>query len=98
MLPGAPRDGTTTTAPALLEALARAFQWRRLLDYGQYGSISDSARAKEIDPTYVGDILRLTLLAPEIVEGIAKGRQPTDMTLPALMGRFQVEWVMQLAR
>lgn len=65
-----------------------------MLDYGRYGLISDSARAKKINPTYVGGILRLTLLAPEIV---AEGRQPTVMTLPALMGRFPVEWVRQVS-
>ena len=50
------------------------------------------ARAEELDRTYVGDVLRLTLLAPEIVEAIVEGRQPEGVTLPLLMKPFPVEW------
>lgn len=82
-------------APALLKALGRAFRWRRMLEDGRYGSVSDIARAEKIDRTYAGDILRLTLLAPEIVEAIVEGRQPADMTLPVLMKPFPLEWVGQ---
>ena len=92
VLPGAPRQARTTSDPALLKALARAFRWRRMLEDGRYGSVSDIARAEKIDRTYAGDILRLTLLAPEIVEAIVEGRQPADMTLPVLMKPFAVEW------
>jgi hypothetical protein len=67
ILTGAPRQATTTADPALLKALARAFRWKRMLEDRRYGSISDIARAEKLDRTYVGDILRLTLLAPEIV-------------------------------
>jgi hypothetical protein len=41
-------------------------------------------------------VLRLTLLAPVMVEAIMDGRQG-EMTLPALMKRFPVEWEMQRA-
>jgi hypothetical protein len=77
--------------------LARAFRWKKLLDEGRYVSVSDIARAEKRDRTYVGDILRLTLLAPEIVEAIVEGRQPTEMTLPRLMTGFPVEWGRQQA-
>jgi len=50
-----------------------------------------------VDRTYLGDILWLTLLAPEIVEAIVEGRQPAEMTLPVLMKPFAVEWVRQSA-
>ena len=43
-------------------------------------------------------MLRLTLLAPEIVEAIVEGRQPAEMTLPVLMKPFAVEWVGQSAK
>jgi hypothetical protein len=45
--------------------------------------------------TYVGRVLRLTLLAPDIVEAILSGRQPADMTLAVLMRPFAVEWTEQ---
>ena len=98
VLPGAPRQHRTTADPALLKALARAFRWQKLLDAGTYASISDIARAEKLDRTYIGDVLRLTLLAPEIVEAIVEGRQPAEMTLPVLMKPFAVEWVRQRPR
>ena len=42
--------------------------------------------------SYVGRVLRLTLLAPDVVEAILGGRQPAEMTLAALMRQFSVIW------
>jgi hypothetical protein len=92
VLPDAARQATTTADPALLKALARAFRWKRMLEDGRYASVSDIARAEKLDRTYVGDVLRLTLLAPVIVEAIVEGRQPEEMTLPVLMKPFPVVW------
>ena len=61
---------TTRPDPALVRALARAFRCQRLLDMGLYASISEMAAAERIDRGYLGRILRLTLLAPDIVEAI----------------------------
>ena len=98
VLPAAPRHVATNADPALLKALGRAFRWKRLLDEGTYASVSDIARAEKLDRTYVGDVLRLTLLAPEIVEAILDGRQSTEVTLPGLMQGFPVEWEAQSER
>jgi len=78
---------TTNADPALLKALGRAVRWKRLLDDGIYASVSDIARAEKLDRTYVGDVLRLTLLAPVVVEAIAEGRQPEGLTLLTLLHR-----------
>jgi hypothetical protein len=40
-------------------------------------------------------VLRLTLLAPDVVEAILGGRQPAEMTLAFLMRPFAVEWTEQ---
>jgi hypothetical protein len=88
---GAPQV-TTNADPALLKALGRAFRWKRLLDDGTYASVSDIARAENLDRTYVGDVLRLTLLAPGMVEAIVEGRQGKEVTLPVLLKPFRVEW------
>jgi hypothetical protein len=93
VLPTAPRQVTTNAAPALLKALGRAFRWKRKLDEGTYASVSDIARTEKLDRTYVGDLLRLTLLAPEIVEAIVAGRQPAGVTLPVLMKGAVTEWL-----
>ena len=83
--------------PALIKALARAFRWRRMLEEGRYASISEMAKAEKIERGYLGSLLRLTLLAPDMVEAILDGRQPEGMTLPGLMEPFPVEWGKQAA-
>jgi len=62
--------------PALVKALARGFRWRRMLEEGRYASISEMAAAEMIERGYLGTLLRLTLLPPEMVEAIVDGRQP----------------------
>ena len=88
-----PRDAD----PAMVKALARAFRWKRMLEDGRYASISEIAAAEKIDRGYVGSILRLTLLAPDIIEAILDGRQPEELGLPALLEPFPVEWDQQRA-
>ena len=77
---------------ALVKALARAHRWQRLLESGEAASITELAAAEKIDRSYLCRVHRLTLLAPEIVEAITDGRQPEEVTLPALMKGFPVEW------
>lgn len=76
----------------LVKAVSRAFRWRRMLETGRYGTIDELAAAEKINSSYVSRLLRLTLLAPDIVEAILDGRQPEGMTLPGLMEPFPVEW------
>ncbi len=79
----------------MVKAIARAFRWREMLESGAYATISEIAAAEKINETYVGRVLRLTLLAPDIVEAILNGRQPADVTLAVLMKPFAVEWTEQ---
>jgi hypothetical protein len=88
---------TTHADPALVKALARAFRYQRLLDEGRYASISEMAAAERIERGYLGTLLRLTLLAPDIAEAILDGRPPADQGLSALMQPFPMEWVHQRA-
>ena len=87
----------TRADPALVKALARAFRYQRLLDEGRYASISEMAAAERIDRGYLGRVLQLTLLAPDIVEAILDGRQPGDLGLPALMEPIPSAWDEQRA-
>ena len=80
----------------MIKALARAFRWRKLLETAVYGTIEELAAAEQINPSYVSRILRLTLLAPPIVEVIINGRQPARMTLGLLMQPFSVVWQEQV--
>jgi hypothetical protein len=79
----------------MVKALARAFRWKRMLESGRFASISEIATAEKIDRGYVGSILRLTLLAPDIVEAILDGGQPADLGLPQLLKPFAIEWERQ---
>ena len=54
--------------------------------------VEDLARAKGVAPTYVSRVLRLTLLAPEIVEAILDGRQPAELQLDDLLEGLPLEW------
>jgi hypothetical protein len=93
--PGGATPTATRADPAMLKALARAFRWKKMLETKRYASIGEIARAEKIDRTYVGDILRLTLLAPDIVKAILDGRQPDEVALPILMKGFPMEWERQ---
>ena len=80
---------------ALLKALARGFRWRKLLESGDFSTIEEISDAENINASYVSRVLRMTLLAPEIVEGILAGRHPTGLTMARAMKPFPVEWHQQ---
>ncbi len=79
----------------MVKAIARAFRWREMLENGTYATIAEIAAAEKINESYVGRVLRLTLLAPDIVEAILYGRQPAQVTLGGLMRPFAVDWTEQ---
>lgn len=82
-------DGT------LLKALARAFRWRRMLETGDFATIAELAEREGVAPSYVTRILRLTLLAPDIVEAVLSGRQAPAVTLARVLEPFPMEWCLQ---
>ena len=64
---------------------------------GVFATVEEIAAAEKINVSYVGRVLRLTLLAPNIVDAILDGRQPAAMTLAVLMRTFAVGWDRQSA-
>ncbi len=66
-----------------------------MMETGRYSTINELAAAENINSSYVSRLLRLTLLAPDIVEAILDGRQPEGLALPGLMEPFPVEWNLQ---
>src|SRR5512144_1566960 len=68
----------------LIRALARAHRWKRMLDGGSCRSAGELAEAEGVTRSFVNRLLRLTLLAPHIVETILEGRQPRAMQLDDL--------------
>lgn len=81
---------------ALVKAVARAHRWQRLLDSGAYYSIQALAAAETIDKSYISKILRLSTLAPAIVEAILDGKQPETLDFTRLLEPFPSEWCRQL--
>ena len=79
----------------MVKALARAFRWQSLLENGTYGCIEDIARGEKIGASFVSRIVKLALLAPDIVDAILDGRQPANLTLKDLMVPFPVAWEQQ---
>jgi hypothetical protein len=54
----------------MIEAVAQAFRWQRLLENGTYDCMDEIAKAEKIGPSFVSRVIRLALLAPDIVEGV----------------------------
>jgi hypothetical protein len=65
----------------LLEGVARGFYWQHLVDTGAMKSGSDIARTEGLHPSVPNELMRLTLLAPDIIESLMTGRQPRRMNL-----------------
>ena len=79
----------------LAKALARAFRWKRMLESGEFATIAELAEHEGIAPSYMTRVLRLTLLAPDIVEAILDGQQGAEVTLARVLEPFPVGWAAQ---
>ncbi len=92
-------DGAELTPPTrpqpdgtLVKAIARAWRWQKLLDRGLYGSVREIAEAERISKSYVSRILRLALLAPDIVEAILAGTADQRVMLDRLEKPLPMGW------
>lgn len=93
-------DGATQprkTDNTLVKALARAFRWKRMLESGEFATIAELAEREGIAPSYMTRVLRLSLLAPDIVEAILDGRQGLDVTLSQGLEPFPLAWKRQVS-
>jgi hypothetical protein len=98
-------DGSELTPPrhpqpdtTLVKALARAWRWQRLLDRGVYASVSEIAEAERISKSYVSRLLRLVLLAPDIVEAILAGTTGPAVGFEQLETGVPMSWEEQRVR
>ncbi|PLL13927.1 hypothetical protein C0V75_00240 [Tabrizicola sp. TH137] len=76
----------------LVKALARAFRWKRMLETGEFATIADLAEREGIAAPYLTRTMRLTQLAPDLVESILDGRQPSGLKLEALRSTLPMAW------
>ena len=86
---GQPRPRVDNT---MVKAIARAHRWKRLMESGRFASVTELAEAEKINQSYLCRVLRLTLLAPDIVEAILDGRQPSTWQPELLLNPFPGNW------
>ncbi len=79
----------------LIKALARAFRWKRMLESGEFATLTEIARKEGITLTFISRLLRLTLLSPAIVDDILNGTQPATMQLGQLITDIPTSWQKQ---
>ena len=83
--------------PHVLKAIAKAWSWRRKLESGAVGTISDIAKAEDVSSTYVGRILRLAYLAPTVLETLLIARIAPTVSVRDLALIADLPWVEQPA-
>jgi hypothetical protein len=89
-------DGIAAPTPdahcPLKLALARAFRWQKMIESGEVKSNCDLARRLKLDQSYIARTIRLASLAPDIVEALLKGDEPSDLSLKSLRGNIPLSW------
>jgi hypothetical protein len=77
---------------AVVKAVVRAHRWRHMLESGEYSSSAELAKAEKVNDSYLSRILRLTLIAPDIIEAILAGRQASTLQLDDLLKPLPAAW------
>lgn len=86
--PGATNARVKTSVDLpMIRTLGKAYYWQRLLDAGEIENATELARRFRLEPGWVAEVLRMTRLAPDIVQAIVEGRQPRHLNLHAVRGR-----------
>lgn len=88
--PRAPRIDSS-----LVNAIAKAHRWRQMIESQRYASAAELSRKECVNESYVCRLLRLTLLAPDIVQAILDGRQPSTLEVKKLTSPLPTLWVEQ---
>jgi hypothetical protein len=81
--------------PHVLRAIARAWSWRRQLETGAASTIQDIAAAEKVSDRFVGRMMRLAYLSPEVLEHLVIRRAPPALSLNDLMAVAELPWEKQ---
>lgn len=76
----------------LVNALARAFRWKRMRESGEFATMAELAEQERIAPSCMTRVLRITLSVPDIVEAILDGAQGPAMALAKVLEPFRARW------
>ena len=85
-------------SPHILRALGRAWSWRRKLETGVAATIQDIAKAEKVSTQFVGPIMRLAYLSPDVLERLLLWREPPSATLLQLVEATYLPWPEQMGR
>jgi hypothetical protein len=75
---------------SVAKAFARAYRWKQKLEHGTFATVRELAKAEKINESYVTRLLRLNLLAPEIVEAVLNGR--STLTVESISKPASLVW------
>lgn len=79
----------------LVNALARGYRWQCMLEKGEYSSTEAIAAKEGVSRSFVSRLLRLLLLAPDIIESVLDGRHPGSLQAEVLKGALPLSWDQQ---
>ena len=94
-LDGSVPDSPSDVQGAVVQALGRALSWSDAIENGEFSSVTELARHLDMDNSYVVRILKLTTLAPDIIEAILNGEEPAGLSLARLIRTFPMDWERQ---
>jgi len=89
------KNRTAAQNTPLLRALGLAHHWQQLLDVGKVGSVGDIAVLEGVNVTHVRRLLRLVLLAPNVIEAILSGKAKTVNLESLLRQSLPIYWQAQ---
>ena len=88
-------DDAPPREETLAKLVSKAHKWLKMLESGQFKSMKELAEKENIDDSYLARVLKLTLLAPDIVALIIDGKQPDILTWRELRKPFPALWTEQ---
>ena len=81
-----------TTVQAIQQALAKALKWYQALLDGSAQSMTELARQNNVIQRYIAHLMKLALLAPDIIKAILRGNVPWDLSLDKLKAGIPLDW------
>ena len=84
--------------PHILRSLGRAWSWRRKLETGEAATIQDIAKAEKVSDRFVGRMLRLAYLLPEVLERLLLWREPPSVTIVQMLEATYLPWREQMEK
>ena len=84
--------------PHILRALGRAWSWRRKLETGEASTIQDIAKAEKVSDRFIGPMMRLAYLSPDVLERLLVSREPPSVTIVQMIDATYLPWAEQMGR